>query len=159
MNKNIKSGFKSLDFIFIAFLSSQMMAVITFYFIKSNNYLPEFEINEMIVKIVVMIFNFSSFFIGKFFYSMLIKKIQINEPLEKKINSFRTVSLFRLALIESVNLLNCIAYLFTGDNSILLIFAIMLILFFTQRPTISLFIRDFNLSEEEKILIVAESSS
>ena len=66
------------------------------------------------------------------------------------LNAFKTISLFRLALLESVNLINVIAFLFTEDNSILLIFIIMLILFFTQRPTGQLFISDFNLTDEEK---------
>lgn len=150
MSETIKSQFKTLDFIFLALLSSQLLAVFTFYFIKSNNYLPAPEIDGTIVKIVIMIMNLSAFFLGKFFYNTLVKKIHVDELLDKKINSFRTISLFRLTLIESVNLMNVIAFFFTGDNSILLIFIIMLILFFTQRPTRQLFTRDFNLTEEEK---------
>ncbi|KAB2841223.1 MAG: hypothetical protein F9K45_08200 [Melioribacteraceae bacterium] len=147
---DIKSQFKSLDFIFIVLLSSQLLTVVTFYFLKTNNYLPLPEFDPVIIKIVIMILNISAFFLGKFFYNTLIKKIHIDELLEKKIFSFRTISLFRLTLIESVNLINVIAYLFTGDNSILLIFIIMFVLFFTLRPTTQLFIRDFNLSDEEK---------
>ena len=146
----INSELKSLDFIFVALLSSQLLSVLTFYFLKSNNYIPDLELNGTIIKIIVMLINLSAFFLGKFFYNILVKKIHIDEPLEKKLNSFKTISLFRLALIESVNLINAIAFLFTGDNSILLVFIIMLVLFFTQRPTRQLFARDFNLTEEEK---------
>lgn len=147
---DIKSQFKSLEFIFIAFLSSQLLTAVTFYFIQVNNYLPLPEFDPMIIKIIIMVINISALFLGKIFYSVLIKKIHIDELLDKKINSFRTISLFRLSLIESVNLMNVIAFLFTGDNSILLIFIIMLVLFFTQRPTSHLFIRDFNLTEDEQ---------
>ena len=147
---DIRSQFKSLEFIFIAFLSSQLLTAVTFYFIQANNYLPLPEFDPMIIKIIIMVMNISAFFLGKFFYNILVKKIHIDEQLEKKISSFRTISLFRLSLIESVNLMNAIAFLFTGDNSILLIFIIMLVLFFTQRPTPHLFVRDFNLAEEEK---------
>lgn len=147
---DIKSQFKSLDFIFIALFSSQLLTVITFYFLKANNYLPLPEFDPVVIKIIVMVLNISAFFLGKFFYNTLINKIHVDELLEKKIISFRTISLFRLTLIESVNLINVIAYLFTGDKSILLIFLIMLVLFFTQRPTAHLFIRDFKLSEVEK---------
>ena len=147
---NIKQQFKTLDLIFISFLSSQLLAALTFYFLKSNNYLQLPEFDPMIIKIIIMILNISAFFIGKFFYNILVKKIHSDELLDKKIYSFKTISLFRLALIESVNLINLIAFMFTGDNSIILIFIIMMVLFFTQRPTRQLFIRDFNLSEEDK---------
>lgn len=147
---DIKSQFKSLDFIFIALFSSQLLTALTFYFLQINNYLPLPEFDPLIIKILVMVLNISAFFLGKFFYNTLVKKIHIDEQIKKKIYSFRTISLFRLTLIESVNLINVIAFLFTGDNSILLIFIIMLVLFFTHRPTPHLFVRDFNLSEDEK---------
>lgn len=150
----IKSTFKSLDFIFIALLSSQLLTALTFYFLKSNNYIPDFNIDSAILKIIIMILNFSAFFLGKFFYNMLVKKIHIDELLDKKLNSFKTITVFRLTLIESVNLINVIAFLISGDTTILLVFIIILILFFTMRPTRDLFCRDFNVTVEEKLRVL-----
>ena len=154
MNEIQKSQFKSLDFIFISFLSSQLLAVFTIYFIKSNNFQFNFEIDSNFIKIVVMLLNITAIILSKTFYSILIKRIKVDESLDKKITSFRTVSIFRLSFVESVNLINVLAYLFTGDYLILIIFFIMLILFFTYRPTTRLLIKDFNLSNDEKRIIL-----
>lgn len=154
-NKNNYSKiFKTLDSVFITLLTSQIILCITFYFIKTNNLIENIFLSSDYVKISIVILNFSSIFIAKFIYSLSVKRIASTDSLDEKVNKFRIFSIIRLAILESVNMINLIAFLVVGENIFLLIFAIMLALFFIYRPLPQNFIRDFNLSESEKNIIL-----
>ncbi len=144
-----KSHFKTLDFIFLSIIGSQLFLFFTFLFITNKSEFTNdyFTGNEL--KVIAILINSAVILSTKLSQRYFTKSILPENLLKEKINTFRLLSIIRLALLESGNIINLVFYLMTGDSIFLLIFGALFILQFAYRPLPKLMIREFNLPLEK----------
>ena len=148
-NSSLHKIFKTLDLIFLSIIASQLFLFFTFLFISNKTELIAdfFSGNEL--KVIAIILNSTMILSTKLLQKKFTKNHLSKKSLEEKIHSFRLLSIIRLALLESGNIINLVFYLMTGDSIFLLIFGALFILQFAYRPLPKLMIREFNLPLEK----------
>lgn len=80
------------------------------------------------------------------------KKLNISigkDSLREKLIFYRTALLTRYMIIEMASFIAIVAYLLSGDYSLLAMVGVMIIIFIVYRPTISSTIKDLELNKEE----------
>lgn len=88
--------------------------------------------------------------VGNYFRN---KAVTEKQPLEKKVNTYRTSLITRWAMVEGFNLFILIMAMLQQDKLLLVIFGAGLIVFFSLKPSATAFAQayDLNLQEENQI--------
>ena len=79
-----------------------------------------------------------------------IRKIQPTDELASKLGIYRSIVVVRAALLEGPGLFAIIALMLTNNQMYVAYVAVVAILLYMARPTISRTIRELDLNEEEK---------
>ena len=132
---NIKSNFKKLDNYFIILLASQLFLIITSLFIVSNQSENSSQYLSNNVRIVIMVVTLSAVLILRVYYNVSIIKLRNAESIEKQSSEFYNLNINRMAILETISLINLIAFLITYQFVFLIICGILFILFIIYRPT------------------------
>lgn len=146
---NIKEYFKALKIVHFALVIGLLMFgfISVLLQLKGYNSVSE-EISSSLSYFVPFLL-----LIGIVIGNILFKRklnISINKPsLKEKLNYYRTALLTRYMIIEMVSFIGVVAYLLTGDYSLLLMTAVVIFIFIFYRPTINSTIKDLELDKEE----------
>jgi hypothetical protein len=132
---NIKSNFKTLENYFIILLASQLFLIITSLFIVSNQSENSSQYLSNNVRIVIMVVTLSAVLILRVYYNVSIIKLRNAESIEKQSSEFYNLNINRMAILETISLINLIAFLITYQFVFLIICGILFILFIIYRPT------------------------
>jgi hypothetical protein len=89
----------------------------------------------------------------------MIKKIGPEATLSEKIGKYQQALIIRFALTEGVAFFAIVAFLFTGDNDLILILAIILLFFVISRPNNFKTSHDLGLTELEKKQMFVETAT
>ncbi len=148
--EELKKKLKQLDTIYIILLADQLLLFVTAYILIRNELFNFSAQYSSQIKIAIMLGNAFVIIINRILTAYITKQGQGYPALEQKFNSFRKLSLLKIAILNSVNILNTIAFLIVGEFLLAIVFGIMFLLYLGSRPTAKAFIRDFKLSGEIK---------
>ena len=85
--------------------------------------------------------------VGNYFRN---KAVTEKQPLEKKVNTYRTSLITRWAMVEGFNLFILIMAMLQQDKLLLVIFGAGLIVFFSLKPSATAFAQAYNLNLQEE---------
>ena len=130
--------FKNLDNIFIALFGAQLILLTLSYIAYSESNSGQVEYNRFVFTISAMGVNSLIIILSRFtfFFSK-----ESKASIEKLQTAFRTKSIIRMYIISVGNLFNIAAFFVSGDFIYFGIAALILVLFFTYRPSEKLFER------------------
>jgi hypothetical protein len=137
--ETINSKLKKLDNIFIVLLSVQIFLVITSLFIITNQAADFSHYFSNQIRIIIMITTLSAMIILRVYYNTSIMKIRDTENVEKQIEGFFNININRMAILETISLINLITFLITYQYVFIVISGILFILFMIYRPTEKVF--------------------
>lgn len=152
MQKNIKNIFKQINFIYIAILSTKsVVAIVGVLLVYKLGALPVFD-NSMqdLIKSIVVLALLIGIPVSHIFFHKRIKHINVDLPLAKKIQMYRSAFIVRIALLEAIGVIAMIGYIVSGDNSFLYMFGVVFVLFIIHAPTKVKIINELSLTEEEE---------
>ncbi len=111
-----------LNIIFIViFLSQIIFLAITIFLYYNDSLTAQSNISDF-VKTIVMLSVLGIVIIAKILYGKAISKIDMKTSLDQKINTYRTKSILRLALLGAANFIILVAFILTAEYIYLLIF-------------------------------------
>lgn len=90
-----------------------------------------------------------AFFMGPFLYKKLLGQAT-GKPLAVKLNQFKSAIIVRYALLEGASMFGIVIYFLSGNFFYLLISGLIIVYFFTLRPTKEKIEKDLNLDYKEK---------
>ncbi len=151
-----KEYFKSLTVIHAALLFGQILFGGVAFGLNTSGQL---QLGEEL-KDLTSIFNILIPFlvIGGVFGSTLLSKnrlktIREKKDLKEKLGDYRTLQVLKLALLEVPSFFALVCYLVTGNFMFLAFSAIIIVVFFINRPSKARAIYELELNSEEKALI------
>ena len=153
-NLSIEKFFPTLNLIFIAFFSGQIIYLLIGLFIIQNGNMkgiPGLNTIFMFITPVVILF---SIFASKFIYSKQVASLDRSSSLESKLVSYRTGNIVKLALLEGANIFNVSVMIITANYFFAALFIIIIGFFFVNKPTKEKFILEFEISAEEALKII-----
>lgn len=143
---------KSLQIIFGAIVLGQIMLAIVFLNTTSSTYFSlKEELNPM--HIILPIAALSAILTTQIFFKQSLKLLRKKETISSKLIGFRIVLLVKLALLELVAIIACIAFSVSGNLYFMLIFLTMLFYFLMQFPNKQKIINALELKDDEVHLI------
>ena len=100
-----------------------------------------------------------AYFIGNLLFKRKLETInEGNSPVSKKLNDYRSANLMRWAIMEFATLFCIILFFLTGNYSILFVAAVMMVLFFTARPSSGKAVADLHISLPDLDDVVIDSN-
>lgn len=94
-----------------------------------------------------------SLFGAHFIFKLVLNGVDQALPLRHKLQKFLTAMLIRAAFLEVSGLFSGVVMLLTGSTIPLAVLALVILLFYFFRPTISLLVQELKLTTHEKILL------
>lgn len=93
-----------------------------------------------------------------FLFNLLVRKIDMHLDLRSKLQKYQSAVIIRSAVLEFPGLLASVICILTGNLLPLMGVAVILVVFFILRPSVSSIIQDLNLSNREKAILENSSS-
>ena len=150
----IKKTFKTLENLFYILSSAQVVIGVTaFYFVMNRFFGADYNF-EYTYKIFIVSFNIASFISIYAAYGKSRKEIVKSASFEQKITHFRAINMMRMLLLTATNVINLALYVLAANHLFLTIFGIMFLLFLYYRPSREIFIKEFDLNEIQKNIIL-----
>jgi len=150
VQQTIKSYFLALQIVYFALIAGQIIfTFLTFYLIRSGLFDGEqAELRNIFIYIV------PAFMVGGLFISHLLFKSFLNtargkKNLYEKLTFYRSALIIRFALLEGPSFFAIVVYLLTGDYLFLGMSGLIIIVFFTLKPTAERAVNDMELHSEE----------
>jgi hypothetical protein len=94
-----------------------------------------------------------SLFGAHFIFKLVIDGVDQGMPLGKKLQKFLTAMLIRVAFLEASGLFSGVVILLTGSTIPLIVLALVILLLYFFRPTISQLTQELRLTIQEKIVL------
>lgn len=140
---------KSTSILHAALLAGQfLMAVIMFavvWFKKENSFSLQNLSEQLLIACVVI--SAVAYLAGNLLFKKKLENIIVsNNTVSKKLEEYRGANILRWALMEIATLYSIIIFFLTGNYSILIVAALMMILFFTTKPGTGKTVADLNIS-------------
>jgi hypothetical protein len=152
---NTNKIFRNLNIIFLALISGQLIYfVIGIVLIQSVDIQYSGDLTTLFMYLIPLV-NMLIILTIKFIYSRILSKINTDMSVEKKSQYYLNNNIFKLALLESANLINVSAMIFTGNYFFAGFFVIITALYFLNRPTKEKFITECNLSSDDVLKIIS----
>lgn len=149
------SNIKALTLLhFSLFIGQLMFAGIAGYLVYNKSFKPVFNSEEVIVIVVSGVIGLSVALIMLAFilFKKKVEKIRINaDAVPEKLTAYRATSIIRWAMLEAPAILAIICFLLTGKYSLLIIVAVLLLIFFSTKPTTFKVAQDLGISKEDVI--------
>jgi hypothetical protein len=108
---------------------------------------------SLVLGIVSVAVTFGSAGTGYFIFSRMLRNIREDQPLTKKLGTYRAASLIKYAMIEAPVLLNTLFYLLTGAVTFIYLTVILLLVYLTDRPSAQKIMERLPLSPEERTIL------
>ncbi|MFH1197054.1 MAG: hypothetical protein V1720_15260 [bacterium] len=150
----IKKTFKNLENLFNILASSQIVIGVIAFYLVMNNYFLFNQDYERTLKIFILSFNIASFISINAAYIKSRKDGNKSASFEKKITHFRAINTMRMILLAAANIINLALYVLAADHLFLIVFGIMFLLFMYYHPSREIFIKEFDLNEIQKNIIL-----
>ncbi len=153
---SVKFFFKTMNLIYFSFVGSGIiLCLISFY-------LWGFDINirtelSFEKQLILGIFVIVSTFLSQFIYRRAIRRINDNDQIIIKLQSYQAAVIYRMSILEFTLVITVLFFIFTKIWSFLFISFALLFLLFLCKPTKYSLFKLLPLSEEEKILIINNS--
>ena len=146
--------FKIHQTIFFAFLAGQVLFFIAAFTVNNinNAAMADQELTDAftyIVPIVIVV----DFIAGNFIYKQLLRAAKSKESLKEKMSAYTTVTIVRMAFAEGASLFTIIVYLITANVIFAGCATVLILLFFTFKPSKEKAILDLELSHADTQVI------
>jgi len=154
---NIKltpAGFiKSMSIIHAALLAGQLLFIITAFGISSKVHFTVSDTEDVFIFIVPLL-AIAGFMGGYILFKRKLKELQAKNSLGEKMVAYQTALIIRFALLEGPSLFGIVAFMQTGNLFFLVISALLMLYFFSLRPTRDKMEIDLDLGFTEKMVFL-----
>jgi hypothetical protein len=154
-NPAIKNFFKTLDVLFFAFLSGQIIYFIVGLFIIQSGELKGFGGLNTIFMFITPVVVLSCIFASRFIYNKQVTEFDKSLPLENKMASFRTANIIKLALLEGANIITVSIMIITANYFFAVLFVAVIVLVFFNKPSIEKFILEYEISADDALKLLS----
>lgn len=145
----LKEHFKTIQIIFMALLSGQIMfAAVVFFVLKPTETFYALNFGDTFT-LLILVLSVASIIGSSVVFKLLIKNINPTESAVNKAVSYRMAKIVSWAISESVVMLSVVFFLVTGNTLFQLIFFILLIFFISKVPSKVKFIEEAKISGQE----------
>ncbi len=148
----IKKIAKSLQMLFYVLLAGQFIFAIFAYIYskKQGKLAPDSGDVENIVTTALYIMTLINIPLGYYLHTKKLKSILLLKNLEEKLMRYRESFLIKLMLFESITMFSLVVFLLYSNYQSLIVVAIVLVLFFMNKPTEFMIQNELELEYEEK---------
>jgi hypothetical protein len=158
MNPTSKSVLTALNMIYFSLIMVMtMFGAIVLYLNTSGNITPDPEF-ALILRYVLFALFPIGVGAGYFIFKQWMQAINPSLTLREKLMKYQTAVLIRSGCFEMPGLFGAVAALITGDISLLLFTAIVIVLFLLHRPSVNTISMDLNLSRKDRSILENPSS-
>lgn len=154
-NPKIKNFFKTLDVVFFAFLSGQIIYFIVGLFIIQSSELKGFGGLNTIFMFMTPVVVLSCIFASRFIYNKQVTEFDKSLPLENKMASFRTANIIKLALLEGANIITVSIMIITANYFFAALFVVVIVLVFFNKPSKEKFIIEYEISADDALKLLS----
>jgi hypothetical protein len=152
--QTVKSYFLAIKIIYYALIAGQLVfAFLTFYLIRSGLFDGEQTELINIFIYIVPIFVIGGLFISHLLFKSFLNTARGKKNLYEKLAFYRSALIIRYALLEGPSFFAIVVYLLTGDYLFLGMSGLVILVFFTLKPTVERAINDLELHSEESYAI------
>lgn len=145
----LKEHFKTIQIIFMALLSGQIMfAAVVFFILNPTETFYALNFGDTFT-LLILVLSVASIIGSSVVFKLLIKNINPTESAVNKAVSYRMAKIISWAISESVVMLSVVLFLVTGNTLFQLIFFILLIFFISKVPSKVKFIEEAKISRQE----------
>lgn len=153
---SLKKYFFTLNIVFFAFVVQQLFIAaimyVLFTFGTEFGSIVDSSLDNILL-IVVSAFLFGGIFMSHFLGKLFLQGLKNQNLLKKKLRSYQTLVIIRLAMLEIPGFFALMLFGMTGNNLFLLPAVITVILFFLFKPSKAKLVAELQLNHEEKALI------
>jgi len=149
-----RNYFSTLNILFFALLSGQTIYFFVGLFIIQSGNIEGFGGMNTIFMFITPVVVLSSILASKFIYTKQVTSFGKNLSIEKKLASYRTANILRLALLEGANIFNISVMIISASLFFAALFIVTIVLFFFNRPTKEKFIMDYEVSADDALKIL-----
>jgi ACR3 family arsenite efflux pump ArsB len=148
----IKKIAKSLQMLFYVLLAGQFIFAIFAYIYskKQGKLAPDSGDVENIVTTALYIMTLINIPLGYYLHTKKLKSILLLKNLEEKLMRYRESFLIKLMLFESITMFSLVVFLLYSNYQSFIVVAIVLVLFFMNKPTEFMIQNELELEYEEK---------
>ena len=140
---------KAISVLHYALLAGQLFFGIIMFFLvwlKRENSFPLENISQQML-IACIVIAAVAYLAGNMLFKKKLENInEENNPVSKKLDEYRGANIIRWALMQFATLFCIIIFFVTGNYSIMIVAAVMLILFFTAKPGAEKTVADLGIS-------------
>ncbi len=143
---------KKLSIIFLAFLGTLVfLAAVALYIRLSGKYNLMLDKKEAyIFYLIPVVFNLIQLPLAFFMHKYLLKRISVEQTPLRKLQQYFSMSMLRMALIQSAGTISLIFFLLSGNKNLLLIFMMALLFLLIVRPTKAKMLEDIPFKDKEQ---------
>jgi divalent metal cation (Fe/Co/Zn/Cd) transporter len=146
MDKSPKEFFKLTSIIHIVIAIPMVLMAIGVYYYNTSNQLL-IDDNPMLLYIPLGIMMVA-IIAGRPLYNKILQQNKTS-TFERKMQAFMKATIARDAIFEAAGLVACVFAYLTGNNTLLLLIAIIILQFYINRPSIEKIENDLRASKEE----------
>ena len=148
--QTVKSYFLALQIVFYALIAGQLIfAFLTFYLIRLGLFDGEQAELRNIFIFIVPVFVIGGLFISHLLFKSFLNNAKGKISLYEKLTYYRSALIIRYALLEGPSFFAIVVYLLTGDYLFLGMSGLIVLVFFTLKPSVERAINDLELNSEE----------
>jgi hypothetical protein len=151
-DNNLSEQFKVTGIIYGALI----FGLITFFaialFIVENKKIEPIQSINEIFKFLIPVAGFAVMFLARSIYNKNISSVNFNEDQLTKIAKYRLFKIIQWAQIEAGAFLSLVGFILTSNYLYAIVFLFMLGYFILIKPSKEQFIRDFRISNDQKIM-------
>ena len=152
--QSMKEYFLSLQIVYYALIAGQLIfALLTFYLIRSGLFDGEQAELRNIFIYIVPVFVVGGLFISHLLFKSFMNTARGKKNLYEKLTFYRSALIIRYALLEGPSFFAIVVYLLTGDYLFLGMSGLIIITFFTLKPSAERALNDLELNPEEAYAI------
>jgi len=152
-DNNTSEQFRVIGIIYVGLIFGMItFFAIALFIVENKKFEPIHSVDE-IFKLVIPLAGFAVMFLARSIYNKNISSVNYNENLLYKISKYRTFKIIQWALVESVAFLSNVGFIITGNYLYAIVFLFMLGFFILIKPTKEQLLRDFKISNDQKIML------
>jgi hypothetical protein len=150
IQQTVKSYFMALQIVYFALIAGQLIfAFLSFYLIRSGLFDGEQAELRNIFIYIVPVFVVGGLFISHLLFKSFLNNAKGKISLYEKLTYYRSALIIRYALLEGPSFFAIVVYLLTGDYLFLGMSGLIVLIFFTLKPSVERAINDLELNSEE----------
>ena len=139
-----KTFFSTMNIIFLGLLSGQIIYFSIGLFLVQSGNMAGIEGVGTVFMFITPVVVFFSIFASKMIYSRLVNAFDKSRSIEEKLNSYRTSSIVKLAIIEGANIFTISILIITSDYLYTAFFALLITFFWLNKPGEEKFRMDYD---------------